>query len=269
MVRGGLSIGPDGFLYAANFGVRISSANGRNILKINPKDGKFVEFGKGLSGATGNAFDAKGNLYQLSYMDNALYKYAPNGESTFVAEITDGLIRPLAIDINKNGDLFIANCGMGTVIKINNKGESEVYAQDDHFKCANGLAIDHKTNLIYVVNFKNGDVLEISEQGTVKTIATLPSGSNSQIKFNDGVLYVASGKASVVYSVKPSGEFEVFLGDGVEKNTDGKLNKAQINNPNDIVFGEDGKIYILAKSDNAKGAKISPSVIRVITPATN
>ena len=60
---GGLAVDKDGNIFAADFGNALSSPPGTRIFEITP-EGEVILVATGLVGASGNAFDSQGNLFQ-------------------------------------------------------------------------------------------------------------------------------------------------------------------------------------------------------------
>ena len=82
---GDLAVGPDGQIYVADFGQFLSNANGTTLSRIT-LDGQVSVFASGFNGASGNEFDADGNLIQANIAGNRIDRVAPDGTVTTLAQ---------------------------------------------------------------------------------------------------------------------------------------------------------------------------------------
>ena len=174
---GGIAIDKQGNVYTADFGSRLGRGGkgGDKVFRISP-EGEVSLFCKGLQGASGNAFDADGNLFQSNIGGNLISKITPDGKISVFSR--EGLVNPVGIVIDSKGTLFVANCGNGTIRKIPNEGVSTEFVKSKLLKCPNGITIDNTGNL-YTANFYNGDVLKITPDGKVMYINEVAPVSGS------------------------------------------------------------------------------------------
>lgn len=146
---GGVAVDKAGTIYVGNIGS--APRRGNQVFKITP-DGEVRLFAKGenLLGASGNAFDSQGYLFQSNFSNNSVSKISPSGEvSTF---ITEGISKPVGIAMDKEDNLYIANCGSASIQFVTAEGASSVFASSPLFCCPNGVALDNDGN-VYVANF--------------------------------------------------------------------------------------------------------------------
>jgi len=163
---GGMDTDKEGFVYMADFGPGLTGVPGTKVYKIS-LEGEVTLFASGFLGASGNDFDSDGNLYQSNIQSNEISKISPDGTVTKFADSGDGpvgivvdpknddvyvcncrentitkitqnntssvfasgeLFRcPNGIDMDKDGNLFVANFGNGDVLKITPSGEVSVF----------------------------------------------------------------------------------------------------------------------------------------------
>lgn len=212
---------------------------GRPLKKINLADGSVSVFASGLSGASGNAFDSQGNLYQSNIAGNRISKIDPSGNvSTFA---TNGIFSPVGIAVGAGDTVYVANCGNGTIRKIAPDGTSMPFASGSLFSCPNGLTIDNDGNL-YTANFNNGNVIKIEPDGTASLFATIPGGNNGHLTFANNRLYVVGRCNNRIYEVSMSGDVSWLAGSGQRGNTDGPASSASFSIPNGIAASPDGTV---------------------------
>ena len=152
---GGMTIDRLGFLYVANFRDA--------VWRISP-DGEVTELTRSLYGASGNAVDRRGDLYQANFFANTITRIARTGEVSLFA---DGLEGPVGLAFDAAGTLYVCNCSGNTLSRVTLEGEVEPFAKSDLFACPNGIVAGDDGNL-YVTNFNNLDVLRVSPAGEVE-----------------------------------------------------------------------------------------------------
>src|SRR5207247_6235565 len=159
---GGVTVDALGNIYVADFG--------EIVWKITP-EGKRDVFASGLYGASGNAIDHEGNLFQANFYGDSITKIDRKGQAQPFA--TSGLSGPVGIAINKQtGDVYVANCRGNSIAKIARDGTVSSFAKSDLFRCPNGISFDREGNL-YVVNFRDNKMLKVDPKGIVTPFATI------------------------------------------------------------------------------------------------
>lgn len=261
---GGVAVDRGGNVHVADFGARLSDREtmGRKIFRISP-DGRVDVFAIGFEGASGNAFDAEGNLLQSSIRGSFVSRVAPDGSHSVVAR--EGIDGPVGIAIDEQGILYVANCGGQSVQRVTPDGKSTTFARSRLFRCPNGITLDGEHNL-YVANFYNGDVLKIDPGGQVSRLATLPGANNGHVTFHDEALYVVARKDHRIYRVSLKGEVELFAGTGERGHRDGPALEATFSYPNDIAIAPDGHAFYIDEiaSTTADETDLSPMTVRRI-----
>ncbi len=261
---GGVSVDKNGDIYVADFGMLLSDKTtvDRKIYKVST-DGNAVVFAKGFKGASGNAFDSKGNLFQSNIRGHCIHKIAPDGSA--VEFVTQGLTSPVGITIDEHDTLYVANCGDKYISKITSVGDLSRYAESELFECPNGITFDESGNL-YVANFNNGDVVQVTPDGSVSRFATIPGNNNGHITYHDGALYVVARTAHQIYRVSMKGDVDLFAGSGDKGQVDGPALEALFCYPNDIEISADGRCFYVNEVSNAAtdGSTIGPVSLRCI-----
>ena len=262
---GGINLDAAGNVYSADFGAALGDRDhpGKRVWRITASGASAV-FAEGFLGASGNAFDSKGNLLQASIGGNTVSKITPDGKVVLFAR--EGLENPVGIVIDGEDTLFVANCGGGSIQRIDRHGESSLFVKSPLLACPNGITMDEEHNL-YVSNFYNGDVVRISRDGEASRLATLPGANNGHLVYTGGKLYVVARGAHRIYSVTLSGEFSIVAGSGDRGNEDGAALGASFCFPNDITVSADGgTLYINDVADCSEdGMRLGPTLIRLVS----
>ena len=266
---GGVHLDKEGNLYIANFGAELGNADGTQIWRLDT-EGNLETWATGFQGASGNAFDSQGNLFQSNIAGSFISKVTPDGQaSTFVS---NGISGPVGIAIDSEDNLYVANCGNNTIRKVTPLGVSTQYAGGQIFNCPNGITLDHENNL-YVANFGNGNIIKITPSGTTSAFESIPGSNNGHLIFCpvDTVLYVNSHGSSRVYRVDLEGNRTTVAGSGIRGNDDGPATTATFSRPNGVAVTPSGDTLYLNSSiptvDNPGMGfwPLNPSVVRMIT----
>jgi sugar lactone lactonase YvrE len=259
---GGMDVDSEGRIYHADFGATLDGPPGTRIHRISPA-GAVTVWAEGFNGASGNAFDSRGNLYQSNIRGDRISRITPDGEvSTFA---TDGIDGPVGIAIDTNDNLYVANCIGNTIRKVMPDGSTQPFAASSLLRCPNGIAIAQDGNF-YVANFSNGDVLRITPDGTVNRHVTLEGNNNGHILSGNGVLYVVARLANRIYQVTLDGEVTLLAGSGARGRRDGAARDASLSLTNDIALSPDGSTLYFndVAGTNPDIRLISPVVVRAL-----
>ncbi len=256
---GGLAIDANGFIYVADFGSELSSADGTVVNKVDPVTGDVEIFAGGLDGPSGNDFGPDGYLYQSNIQGNYISKISPEGEvSRFVST---GVFGPVGIVIDSEGNAFICNCSRNTISRVTANGEVSTFSGGADFNCPNGITMDDLGNL-YVVNFRNRNVVKVTTEGDAVVIATLPGGAG-HVDFANGELYVVGRATNQIFLVSLEGDVSVIAGTSEPGTLDGIGSESTFYIPNGIRVSSDGnKIYVNDRLGETGG--LNPVVVRVI-----
>jgi sugar lactone lactonase YvrE len=220
---GGVTIDALGNLYVADFG--------EVVFKITP-EGKRVEIATGLYGASGNAIDGAGNLLQSNFYASSIVRVDRRGIVS--SAVTKGLAGPVGIAIEPRSDeFFVANCQSNDIVRVSAAGEVSRFAAGPLFKCPNGLAFgpDHH---LFVTNFRDGSVLEVTPDGAVKLFAHVSGRGLGHLCFGSDRFYVTAYASHSVYELTLDGKSRRILGNGERGLVDGSGSAARLSFPNGI-----------------------------------
>ncbi|MDX1555301.1 MAG: NHL repeat-containing protein, partial [Xanthomonadales bacterium] len=266
---GDLAVDADGDIYAADFGVLLNNANGTTVYRVTP-DGQFSVFATGFSGASGNTFDAQGNLFQSNIAASRVDRVTPAGVRSTFATSAAGISNPVGLAHDSSGNLYVSNCGNSTIQRVTPQGQGSLFSSFGLLSCPNGLTIDNDGNL-YAANFNNGIIVRIAPDGSAAFFARTPGGptksqgSNGHITFGNGRLYVVSNASHQVFELLLDGTLNLIAGSGVRGRQDGPLLQAQFSLPNGIALSPDGSTLHVNDSEGLlNNNDIAPNVIRVI-----
>ncbi|NNF59384.1 MAG: hypothetical protein HKN04_14205 [Rhodothermaceae bacterium] len=262
---GGVSVGPDGNAYVADFGATLSTNGGNTIYRVEP-DGTTTVFATGFVGASGNAFDAAGNLYQSNIGAGRISKVTPAGVVSTYA--TTNIAGPVGVAVDADGNVYNTNCvsGAGYITKTTPAQVTTVFSQSALMSCPNGLTIDANGNL-YTANFNDGRIVKIAPGGTASLLATLSTApiGNGHLTFAHGRLYVCNWSGRI-YEVLLDGTSRVLAGTGQLGTTDGPGDQATFYRPNGISASVTGDtLYINQSTQVVGGTQLHPNVVRMIT----
>jgi sugar lactone lactonase YvrE len=276
-----IAINAAGYLYVADFG-------NHRIRKISPAGEVSTLAGGGLGFAdgigsdaefdspSGIASDAAGNLYVADFGNHRIRKITPAGEVSTLAGGEEGFAdgvgsdarfrRPLGIEIDAAGNLYVADFGNNRIRKITLSGEVSTLAggesgfadgigSDARFSGPSGIETDAAGNL-YVADIGNNHIRKITPAGEVSTLAGGEKG------FTDGIgnaarfyrpagiasdaagdLYVADTFNNRIRKITPAGEVSTLAGGGYGF-ADGIGSDARFSTPRGIAVDAAGNLYV-------------------------
>ncbi|MEL1242834.1 HYR domain-containing protein, partial [Flavobacterium sp. DGU11] len=254
--------------------------------------------------ANGNAADATFNNPRSIVIDNAGNYYIVDSENSAIRRITPGGIvstlaggtlgnangtgtnagfqQPAGMDIDANGNLYLADQSNHTIRKITPAGVvttlAGAYAGFNNGTGSNALfnfptdvAVDANGN-VYVVDQGNNAIRKITPGGVVTTLAGGTQGSANgtgtaaqfyfprQLAFDaDGNIIVADTNNNLLRKVTPSGVVTTFAGTNGSGYVDGPLSSAKFGQLQVLQNDTAGNLFIY--DSNARIRKITPSGI--------
>jgi sugar lactone lactonase YvrE len=235
----GASVDGSGHLYVADGGnntVREVTTGG-GVTTIAGSGGLPAGSSDGAGGAArfsnpaGTAVDGSGNVYVADAGNSTIRKIAPGGTVTTFAGIagatgtSDGVgsaarfNAPAGLAVDSAGNIYVADTNNNTVRKITSGGSVTTLAGvggqtgsgdgaggSARFNSPHAVAVDGAGN-VYVADFFNSTIREISPSGTVSTIA----GAAGQTGFKDGTGVVA--RFNQPYGLAVDGSGNVYVAD--------------------------------------------------------
>jgi sugar lactone lactonase YvrE len=196
---GGVTIDALGYVYMANFRDK--------LWRISP-EGEVRLLTDALYGASGNAVDSQGRVYQANFLGHTITRIDRTGEvSTFATSL--GLKGPVGIAIDPKSDtVYVCNCQGNSIARISPEGAAGTLAESELFACPNGITFADDGNL-YVTSFNGPDIVRVTPSGETSSFAKVPGGAgNAHLVFHKGFFYVTKILSNTV--VKVSMEGEVF-----------------------------------------------------------
>lgn len=235
---GGVECGSDGTLFIADFK--------NQVWRITP-EGERTVLATGFTKAADCTLDGDGNLLQVDHGQSKVWRIAPDGSKSELP--IEGLSGPVGIDTDSGGDVYVTNFRAQAIQVLDAEGHTRVLTVGGFMNGPNGIAIS-PDDRVFVVNYNDGIVMEILEEGTQRIVAVLPGGGNGHIAWHRDALAVTDRVGNRVYSVTPDGVITLIAGNGTRGVVDGAPAQAQFALPNGIAISPDGNsIYINDKAD--------------------
>ena len=225
---GGIAVSRNGEVFVADFG--------EDLYRISAK-GEPELYKSGMEGASGNAFDSHGNLFQAHFKGQKISKIEPNGD--VVDFVTEGLSGPVGITIDKNDNLYVANCDGQYISKITPKGQSSIFSRGPLFYCPNGITIDDAGN-IFVANYHHGVIVKVTPDGEAAYFRQMPEEGASYVLYLDGALYVTGSKSHRIFKLTPDANMTVIAGAGERGIIDGEGTAAMFADSNGLAASPNG-----------------------------
>lgn len=218
---GGIAIDRAGNIYSADFG--------DVVWRVRP-DGRAEKFATGFYGASGNALDSRGILYQSNFYGNYISRVERNGDH--VVWVDEGLNGPVGVAVRAD-EVFVNNCTSNSVSRIGKEGDVHVFASGPLFNCPNGITVGPDSAL-YVVNFSDGRMIRIANDGNPELFAMIPGGGNGHVTVARGNFYVTAFQTNRIFMVTPAGDVHHVAGTGQFGEVDGAPSEATFTFPNGI-----------------------------------
>lgn len=281
----GLAQTPDGSLYVAD------AKNG--LRKVLP-NGTVSTVAMTVSGIRSLCMNSSGDLFVADSNAGVIRRLSSTGQESVYAGIVnsqgsnDGprttarFRSPTGLTIDREGNLYVTDTVDQTVRKISvdgmittlagrlgisgyrdGLGSQAEFRFIDGLNC--GLAVG-EDDMLYVADFGNGCVRQITPQGVVSTLAGSPSRASlfesvdglpplgslyrptAVAVGTDGVIYVADGRRDNIRAILTGGSLVTVASSG-RGSTDGVGSAMGLFTPSALLIGADGRLYI-ADSNN-------------------
>ncbi|HXS98379.1 MAG TPA: SBBP repeat-containing protein [Candidatus Limnocylindrales bacterium] len=240
-----------------------------------------------LFSPSGVAADSSGNVYIADSSNNRVRKVDAGGTiNTVAGSATPGfsgdggpatnaaLFSPIAVAVDNNGNLYIADSGNGRVRKVNAAGTISTIASS--LILPGGLAVDSGGN-VYVAEIGLNRIRKITAAGAISTVAgnstkgfsgdggaatsaalNLSSAHAGLAVDSSGNLYIADTGNQRIRKVTPDGIISTVAGNGVAgfSGDNGPATNAGLNNPTDVALDSGGNLFI-ADTTNNRVRKVS------------
>ena len=242
---GGVELGPDGVLYAADFGNR--------VFRIQP-DGEWELFSEGYTKAADCTLDAEGHLLQVDFGAAKVWRIAPDGTRVDLAVQNIGA--PVGIAVASLDEVeagfFVTDFNKREIAHVSPDGSTRVVTRRGLLNGPNGLAM---TELgLFAVNYSDGAVIQIDPAtGAQRFVAELPGNGNGHVAWSGEALYVTGRKDHRIYRVTPAGGVSRVAGSGAQGTQDGDGAQASFSLPNGIALSADGQSLFV--NDNLGGGR--------------
>ncbi len=251
---GGITVDRLGFIYVANFRDA--------VWRVSP-EGEVRVLTRSLYGASGNAIDSRGRLYQANFLGNTITRIERTGEvETFAAGGLDG---PVGIAIGPDDTLYVCNCRGNTLSRVSPAGDVEPFAKSELFACPNGITFDDQGTL-YVTNFSSHDILSVSPDGEVgKFVTVLGGAGNAHIAFAKGFFYVTKIISNRLVKISADGDVQPLAGTGSPGHEDGPALEATFYRPNGIaVAPQENLLYVNTMTGAYSRPEPSKITLRIV-----
>ena len=246
----------------------------------------------------GVAVDSAGNVYVADEQNDEIRKISPSGVVTTLAGSagqqgssngSGSAARfdlPFGVAVDSEGNVYVADAYNDEIRKISPSGVVTTLAGSPgqqgsgngtgsaaSFYHPEGVAVDSAGN-VYVADFANQEIREISPSGVVTTLAGSAglagssNGAGNAARFDypfgvavdsAGNVYVADRSNDEIRKITPSGVVTTLAGSaGLAGSSNGSGSAARFNYPMGVAVDSAGNVYV-ADRNNDEIRKISPA----------
>mgnify|MGYP002639529334 FL=1 len=181
-------------------------------------DGKLEHFFKAsktfrtpLNAARCIAFDKDGKVLVGDTSTRQIYRFGDDGKPTKLAGEGVGIGMPMAMAVDKEGTIFVADLELHRIFKIPHEGGEPVELAV--VSAPRGIAFDSEGNLIVVSTTKD-QLLKVTMKGEVSVlVAGRPFDFPHNVAISkDGTKYVTDGYGKCVWKVEADNKPEKLIG---------------------------------------------------------
>lgn len=200
------------------------------------------------------------NLYFAACLISSLLLTAPAFSENKILINNEGLY-PEGVSYATQGNrFFVSSVARGEIWEVNKKGESELFAKNDHFPSTIGLEVDEKRNrlLVCVSDPGVGKSSKDATRGKLAGLAVYDLTSKKEIAYYDlvpandnkghfandvtvddeGSIYVTDSFSPVIYKIDPTGITSILVSNPEWEVAQGKFGL------NGIVYHPDGFLIV-------------------------
>jgi sugar lactone lactonase YvrE len=240
-----------------------------------------------FNGPNGGFVDAQGNVWIADQNNHRIKRMTPVGQVSIVAGsgvagFADGpaataqFRTPAGVCVDSSGNAYVADSGNNRIRRITADGQVSTVAGTGtpgysdgagtrvQFNAPDDLVVD-KAGDLFVTDSQNHAVRKITPTGVVTTVAGngtagAADGAGTNAFFNQpmgiaidpaGNLFVTEWSGQRVRKVDTNGVVTTVAGDGTAGLHDDWGTAAKFDNPDGIVVGTDGNIYVADNGNNA------------------
>ncbi|WP_158237235.1 cadherin domain-containing protein [Aquimarina sp. MAR_2010_214] len=294
---------PIGVDVDSNGNIYVADRNNNVIRKITPAGvvstfaGSTFGYADGTGTAAkfhapyGIAIDANDNIYVGDYINHRIRKITPAGVVTTLAGSgvvgsADGtgtaaqFNEPYGLDVDSNGNIYVADYGNNRIRKITPAGVVTTLAGSSSgfadgtgtaamFKAPHDVAVDNNDN-VYVTDGFNHRIRKITPVGVVTTFAGtnqgFADGTGTQARFNtpegitidnSGNLYVTDRSNHCIRKITSTGVVSILAGSNDFGFVNGTGATARFRQPAGITVNASGVFYVTDESNHSV-RKIEP-----------
>jgi serine/threonine protein kinase, bacterial len=239
----------------------------------------------------GIAVDSTGNLFVADAGNSEMREITPAGHVTTLDGVSAGLSQDVAVAVDKNDNLYVANAEeilliapdrtVTTLAGSDNPGSNNGNGGNAGFSSPGGVAVDGSGNL-YVADTDNNEIRKITPSGDVSsfagsTKAGSADGTGSSASFNQpfGIaidsndnLYVSDYGNNEIRKITPAGVVTTLAGSTKGGSANGAGNSASFNLPAGIAVDSNDNLYVADRGNNEIRKITSAGVVSTLAGST-